>query len=94
MNGLDNAPDIISTELFSSYAITCVQTDGTGVGAKVTFQPWEDQYLFEILPRETARILAKRYCINTLSKLRSYSKRSINHMPSSILSIIRPLVEE
>lgn len=34
MNGLDNAPDIISTELFSSYAITCVQTDGTGVGAK------------------------------------------------------------
>ncbi len=60
MNGLDNAPDIISTELFSSYAITCVQTDGTGVGAKVTFQPWEDQYLFEILPIRNCSYISKK----------------------------------
>lgn len=60
----------------------------------ITLQTWEDQYLFEILPRETARVLEKRYCIDTISKLRSYSERSINHMPSSILSIIRPILKE
>lgn len=60
----------------------------------IIFQTWEDQYLFEILSREIAHTLGRKYCIYTITKLRSYSEEFINSMPASILPSVKAALEE
>lgn len=58
------------------------------------FQEWEDQYLFELLSGKIAQKLSRKYRIETISKLRSYSKEYIKNMPSAILPSVKAVLKE
>lgn len=60
----------------------------------ITFQVWEDKYLFEILSIKVAKTLDRRYRIYTVSQLCSCAEIFIDSMPSSISSSVKSVLEE
>lgn len=60
----------------------------------ISFQPWEDRYLFEVLSRKDAKTLSRRYQTYTITQLRSRAEIFIDSMPPSILPIIKKVLEQ
>ncbi len=60
----------------------------------ITFQAWEDQYLFEILSRKIAKTLDRRYRIYTVSQLCSCAEIFIDSMPPSLLPSLKKVLED
>lgn len=60
----------------------------------IIFQTWEDQYLFEIIPRKDAQTLGRKYRIYTVSQLCSCAEIFIDSMPPSILPSVKAVLEE
>ncbi len=60
----------------------------------VVFQTWEDQYLFELLSGKIAQKISRKYRIDTISMLQSYSEEYIESMPSAILPSVKAMLAE
>ena len=60
----------------------------------IIFQTWEDQYLFEIMPRKDAQTLGRKYRIYTVSQLCSCAEIFIDNFPSSILPHVKAILAE
>lgn len=60
----------------------------------ISFQPWEDRYLFEVLSIKDAKTLSRRYQTYTITQLRSRAEIFIDSMPPSILPIIKKVLEQ
>lgn len=60
----------------------------------ITFQTWEDQYLFEVMSRKDAQTLSRKYRIYTISQLHSCAEIFIGSMQPSILPHVKAVLEE
>lgn len=60
----------------------------------ITFQAWEDKYLFEAMPRKDSRTLSKKYHIYTISQLCSCTEVFIDSMQPSILLCVKAILEK
>lgn len=60
----------------------------------ISFQPWADRYLFEVLSRKDAKTLSRRYQIYTIAQLRSYAEIFIDSMPPSIIPKVKTFLAE
>lgn len=60
----------------------------------ISFQPWEDRYLFEVLSRKDAKTLSRRYRIYTIAQLRSCAEIFIGSMPPTIMPRIKTFLAE
>lgn len=64
------------------------------MGSGISFQPWEDSYLFEILSRKDAKTLSRRYRIYTIAQLCSCAEIFIDSMPPSIIPKVKTFLAE
>ena len=60
----------------------------------ISFQPWEDRYLFEVFSRKDVKTLSRRYRIYTIAQLRSCAEIFIDSMPPSIIPKVKTFLAE